>query len=486
MKPLMSMRDALADPNIFGKVLAGDSWSTWRVLLIAAMGEALTDAERAIFAEVTGRHHEPGELVDELWAIVGRRGGKTRAIAVLGAYIAALCDWRHVLAPGERGSLPIMSATTAQAAKAFSYLTGVFEGSTLLRPLIERQTADVIGLSNRIDIEIRPASFRTIRGGTAVAAIGDEAAFWSSEATTNPDAEVLAAVRPALATTGGPLVMISSPYAKRGSVWDAFRRDYGANGDPRIIVAKGASRTFNPSLSQTVVDRAMARDPAAARSEYLAEFRDDIAAFVSRDVIDAATAPGRRELPPMHRVRYVAFVDPSGGSADAMTLAIAHAEERTAVLDAARVVKPPFSPDAVAKEFAELLSAYGLSTVTGDRYGGEWPRERFKQHGITYQPSERSKGEIYGAFLPLLNAGRAELLDIAQLATELAGLERRTARGGRDTIDHAPGAHDDLANAAAGALVLASTERRAITVTREDVARARSSTFNRTSGVFIR
>jgi hypothetical protein len=29
-------------------------------------------------------------------------------------------------------------------------------------------------------------------------------------------------------------------------------------------------------------------------------------------------------------------------------------------------------------------------------------------------------------------------------------LERRTARGGRDSIDHPPGAHDDLANAVAG------------------------------------
>jgi len=35
-------------------------------------------------------------------------------------------------------------------------------------------------------------------------------------------------------------------------------------------------------------------------------------------------------------------------------------------------------------------------------------------------------------------------------------LERRTAQGGRDSIDHPPGAHDDLANAAAGALVSVS------------------------------
>jgi hypothetical protein len=51
--------------------LGGDSWLAWRVLLIAAMGEPLTDEERAIFAKLTGREREPGERVDELWCVVG-------------------------------------------------------------------------------------------------------------------------------------------------------------------------------------------------------------------------------------------------------------------------------------------------------------------------------------------------------------------------------------------------------------------------------
>ena len=36
---------------------------------------------------------------------------------------------------------------------------------------------------------------------------------------------------------------------------------------------------------------------------------------------------------------------------------------------------------------------------------------------------------------------------------QLCSLERRTARGGKDSIDHSPGMHDDIANAVAGALV---------------------------------
>lgn len=106
-------------------------------------------------------------------------------------------------------------------------------------------------------------------------------------------------------------------------------------------------------------------------------------------------------------------------------------------------------------EFAAVLKGYGVSTVVGDRYAGLWPAERFKEHGITYEPSERTKGAIYTDALPLLNSRKAELLDSKVLASQLCGLERRTARGGRDSIDHGPGKHDDVANAAMGALLLA-------------------------------
>jgi len=94
--------------------------------------------------------------------------------------------------------------------------------------------------------------------------------------------------------------------------------------------------------------------------------------------------------------------------------------------------------------------------VTGDRYAGEWPRERFREHGITYEVSERTKSDIYRDVLPVFNSGNVELLDLPRIAVQLCGLERRTARGGRDTIDHSPGSHDDVANAVAGALLLAN------------------------------
>jgi len=122
-------------------------------------------------------------------------------------------------------------------------------------------------------------------------------------------------------------------------------------------------------------------------------------------------------------------------------------------VDALRERKPPFSPEDVVGEFCGLLQSYGVTRVAGDKYAGEWPAERFKAHNIIYEPAQKPKSDLYRDLLPLINSRRIDLLDDARLINQLCSLERRVARGGRDSIDHPPGAHDDLANACAGAAV---------------------------------
>jgi hypothetical protein len=450
------MRQALEDPALLGASLEGSSWAGWRVLLIAAMGEPLTRSERKVFARFTGREREPGRRIEEAAFIVGRRGGKDRAASTLATYIAGLCDHSDVLARGERGVVVCIGPDQRQARISLDYVTAAFEATPLLAQLIANRTADALELTNRIIVEVRAASFRRIRGVTAVAVIASEAAFWmDAESSVNPDTEILNAVRPALATTGGPLVLISSPYARRGELWNIYRQHHGPDGDPLILVAHGASRDLNPTLPQRVVDRALERDPAAARAEYLAEFRSDVETFISRDAIEAITSRGVRERAPLSGLSYAGFVDPSGGSADSMTLAIAHKEGERALLDCVREVRPPFSPDAVVREFADTLRYYRVATVRGDRYAGEWPRERFRVHGIEYRPADKPKSDLYRDLLPAVNSGLVDLLDHERLTAQLTALERRSARGGRDSIDHPPGGRDDLANCVAGVLVTA-------------------------------
>jgi len=213
---------------------------------------------------------------------------------------------------------------------------------------------------------------------------------------------------------------------------------------------------MNPTVSQVTVDAAMEADPASAASEYLAQFRTDVETFVAREVVEAAVTQGRFELPRVERTRYHAFCDPSGGSSDSMTLCIAHTAGNRVIVDVITERRAPFSPDACVKEFADVLKSYGISKVVGDRYAGEWPREAFRKCGVEYRVGDKPKSDLYLGLLPLLNSGRVELLDHKRLVAQLCTLERRTSRAGKDSIDHVPGGHDDIANAVAGATALAA------------------------------
>lgn len=122
------------------------------------------------------------------------------------------------------------------------------------------------------------------------------------------------------------------------------------------------------------------------------------------------------------------------------------------VVDVLRERKPPFSPEHVVGEFATLLKSYGVSQISGDRFANVWPVEVFAKVGMTYEQNAEPKSTLYTNMPPLLNS-RVELLDEPRSIAQLCSLERRTARGGRNSIDHPPGGHDDLINAVAGVAV---------------------------------
>ena len=288
----------------------------------------------------------------------------------------------------------------------------------------------------------------------------DELAFWLGEESSDPDTEIIAAIKPGMATIPGAMLLCASPpYARRGALWEAHRKHFGKDGDP-VLIWQAPTRTMNSTVPQSVIDAAMENDPSSAQAEYYAQFRSDIEGFVAREAVEACVANGIYERGPLSGRRYAAFTDPSGGSNDSFTLAIAHRDDDQLLLDCVREVRPPFSPEAVVAEFAQACKSYRVTKISGDRYAGEWPVEQFRKHGITYQASDKPKSALYIALLPLINSRKVELLDNTRLIAQFVGLERRTARSGRDSIDHAPGAHDDVCNAVAGALLAAHLAHR--------------------------
>jgi hypothetical protein len=461
-----SIIDALDHPAVFGPFFKAASWQPWRAFLKAMFALPMDDEDQELYTRCTGRTEPPALPFKEACLVIGRRGGKSRMLALIACYLATFRSYDEYLAPGEVAVVAVIAASRAQARSIFQYLDGLLRAVPALDAMLKNEkgkdlyaTQEVLTLNNRVRIEIHTASFRVTRGYTFAAVLADETAFWRDESSANPDGEIFRALRPGLATIPGALLLnASSPYRKAGVLFTTHRRFFGKN-DGRVLVWQADTLTMNPALDPSVVEEAYEDDAESASAEFGAQFRDDISDFVSRDLVDAVTIPGRQELLPADDVGYFAFVDPSGGSSDSMTLAIAHRSGDIAVLDAIRERKPPFSPEDVVAEFTALLKTFRIKRVTGDRYAGEWPRERFKLAGITYDISEQPKGEIYTNTLPLLNSRKVELLDHPRLAAQLCGLERRTSRSGRDSIDHAPGGHDDICNAACGALLMVRTKR---------------------------
>ena len=286
MKQLTSIDRVFTDPRLLGGVFKDrETWAAWFVFMRAFFGLPLSKAEEEIYFECTGRTLLPEGPHNQGWLVCGRRAGKSRVLSLLAVYLSCFCDWSGCLAIGERPTLLIVATDRRTARIIFRYIHALLTSVPELADMIVRETMDIVELSNGICIETAVASFRTIRGPTLIGALFDEAAFWRNEDLSNPDHEILKATLPSLATTGGPLFVASSPYSKRGILWDAFRRHYGAPGP--VLVWKAETRRMNPCVPQSVIDEAMEADSSAARAEWLAEFRDDLEAYISRELIDS-------------------------------------------------------------------------------------------------------------------------------------------------------------------------------------------------------
>ncbi|MBA7611056.1 hypothetical protein ES703_18272 [subsurface metagenome] len=453
---------ALHDGRFFKPLFKDVStWHSWEVYLQALFGLEIPDRnDRRLFTRCTGlKKSGTGARVKESFVICGRRSGKSFISAIVAVYVATFRDWSKFLGPGERGYIFIIANDKSQAKIIKNYISGIFASSASFRRLVSKDLTWEIELRNQTSIAVKTASFRTLRGYTLLAAILEEIAFWRSEESANPDKEILAAVRPSLATIPDSLLIgISTPYSRAGVLYDQFKKHYGKAGGP--LIWRAATERMNPTIDKEIIKTAFKEDPAAAGAEWGAEFRTDIEAFMPPEFIEAVIIPGRYELPKIEGARYSAFTDPSGGRQDSFTLGIAHKDRYgKVVLDVLREQRPPFQPTVVVKEFSETLKAYGITQVESDRYAGEWVSESFRNHGIRVKNSELSASEIYMAFLPLVANGSCELLDNKRLKAQLAGLERKTRSGGKDSISHYPGGHDDVSNAAAGACAMISKPR---------------------------
>ncbi|OGA02870.1 MAG: hypothetical protein A3I00_05790 [Betaproteobacteria bacterium RIFCSPLOWO2_02_FULL_64_12] len=471
MKP--SIIDFVEDANLLNLSLSPYQ----RTLLKAIYGLSLTPDERAIYRECTGRTEYHARPFGEVTVISGARGGKdSRIAAPVVVYEAVFGGHERSLARGERGVVPLVAQDARAAKIAFGYIKDYFTRSSLLAPLVDDVLASDIVLTNGLTVSCFASTMKSLRGWSIPCAVLDELAFYRLEGASDSDVEIQASIRRGMiAFPSTKLVKISTPYMKSGVLYENYRRAWGVD-DPDLLVWRASSVLMNPSLRLERLDRERRLDPSRFAREYEAVFAEDVDAFLPSAWVDAVVISGRRELPPrLDLHKYVAAVDPSGGGADNFSIAIVHREgegaERRLVHDVMRSWgrrgNTSVDLEAIVRDIASLLRAYGLRVVFGDRYAASWVRDRFKAEGVEYRDPElrvagetkyMDKSSAYSELQPLIAQGRIDLLDHASLVRELKILESRPRAGGRTLVDHPAGGHDDHANALAlAAAVCASS-----------------------------
>lgn len=448
--------DAMRREDIF-KPLFRDlkTWENWMTFLRSFFALKFEKGkEFDLYKECTRREVRSEKPFQEAYAIVGRRGGKSYIAALIASYLALcgkdLYNWDKHLAPREKAHIFVIATDVQQARIILDYIKGMLVD---LPGLVEAELKWQLRLTNNINVEVRTASYRAGRGYTTACILLDEIAFMRDENSANPCAEIINSLLPGL-LPNGILMGLSTPYGKFGYLWNVYKEFYGKD-ESEILVWKAPTKVMNPGYKDSLIQRMFKRDRSAARTEYDAEFREDLESFIPEALYDRCVKEGTIMKLRERGQRYFAFVDSSGGRKDSYTLAIAHMEGNIVILDRIEETKPEFDPAEVTKDYSEIITSYGISQVVGDRYGGNWCPGSFKKSGLHYELAPFKASELYLEFLALANMGFVELLDNVRLKNQFLSLERRTKRGGQDAVDHPRGLHDDMANAVAGVSVIA-------------------------------
>lgn len=457
----MNILEFLDSDELTPGTMKGGSWEAWRAALCGMFGLEMTPRRQKLFRKLAGHRSPPAKRVSECYVIAGRRSAKSHTTALVATYMATIgVELEGIaakLAPGERGFVLCIAVDRAQAAVVFSYVKGILEASPMLSAMVTKWGAESIELSNGITIQIATNNYKAIRGRAAVATIFDEACFYGESESASPAIELYRAAVPALATTGGMLLTISSPWTKKGLVYDKWRKFYAKNSDD-VLVLKAPTRVFNPTIPEHIVAAALEDDPDGARTEWMAEWREGVSDLLRRDIVESAVRSEPLELPYRAGVTYYGFADPAGGGADEYTMAIGHLEGERIVVDLVRARHG--KPADITAEYAEVFKDYGIRAIVTDKFSGSWAKDEFEKCGIKVEQAAAPKSELYRDSVSRFNSGQVCLPPDPVLVGQFCNLERRVSRNGREVIDHPPGQHEDRANAAAGIMSIVPAGRR--------------------------
>lgn len=430
-----------------------------RTAIKAVYGLPLMFDELEMFKKITGlTRYRSGIEWEEASFLWPRRTGKSDKIASTIALYEACCR-KHKLSVGQVGVVMVVASEKKRQAKiVFKYIEEKLKRSPVLRKMINGNiTQDIITLKNNVEIQVFPCSIGKIRGQSLICFIADEVAHWKVDGV-DVDSDVLDSARPGLDFDYSKMIKISTPWIRKGEIWQDFRQYYGkANND--VLVFQGDTETIFPAYAEKnrkKLERQKKRNPLMYETERLARFRSDLSAMYDPAMIDKAVNPDRPlEIPYRKDVAYKAFTDCSGGvGKDHYAYCCGHLENEKVIIDIVRSRAPKFNPDEVTAGYCDLAKAYKINKVYGDKFSGDWASNSWAKHDIDYERSEKTKSELYLEAESPFNTERVDLPDKELPITQLKNLIRKTRSGGKDSVDTDSGQPEDEANVIAGVIWL--------------------------------
>lgn len=393
-------------------------------------------------------------------AVCGARAGKSRIFSAMRALHLALTCPIHKLAPGEKGFVLLVAPDIRLARQVLGYINGACQSRLIINRQVSQRSSDSITLTREdkreVVIECLPATRggSALRGRSLLCAVLDECAFFRDEGYQVNDIELYKAVGPRI-VAGGQLVVVSTPWAMKGLLYDLFK---GNHGRPRSALACRAPtmmlRRGDDEVGAWVAEERI-RDPDNARREYDAEFLEAGAeVFFDDSLLDRAIDKDL-SVP----VAPVAGIEVLGGAdfgfrSDSSALVVGHRQgEDTWVADILEM-RPepglPLKPSDVVRNFARVMKEHGGSYVMADQHYRETIDELLALHGFGFISAPNTPADAFVNTRVLLRDGRLKLPNHPRLLSQMREVTSKNTVAGRVSI-HLPrwksGGHGDLVSA---------------------------------------
>ena len=445
----LRLEDLLCSPRAFGLTTASP---LQRAICRVSDGESIDDLWKVRdVRDAFGNTRPPEVAPDNLIILAAIRCAKSMIAAAKAIQITQNVDLElNFISAGDEIRIPIVSVDKDKAQAVYSHMLGHIQAKPHLRELlIGEPTSESFWLRHPTGRAIEVCTTPLAKSGSTLVArwlpavIFDEAPLMASvtDAKRNLD-EALGAITGRV-LPGGQVLMIGSPWAPFGPIFDLVQEHFGKPSEEYVVI-RATGPVMNPVYwTPKRCEQIKKKDPRAYRTNVLAEFADVEDGIFASIEIERATREGPVVRPYVKGHQYRAAMDPAfRGNGWTLTIAECTGTTENGATPTYSIALAqqwigskvePLKANVVLGEMAEILTEYGIDSVTSDQHNVDTIREIAETHGISIVEvtiTSENRLEMVENVAALIGDGRLELPPDRQLAGDLKAARKKVTQNG--------------------------------------------------------